>query len=76
MSSPRKSAEETTSTLYQGADGKWHARVTMDRRPDGGSARKHVQRRTKAELRVASDVGVGGDDQLGLRPTVRPRFGP
>lgn len=53
MSRPRKTAEETTSTLYQGADGKWHARVTMGRRPDGSTARKHVQRRTKAELRDA-----------------------
>jgi integrase len=53
MSRPRKTAEQTTSTLYQGADGKWHARVTMGRRPDGTTARKHVQRRTKAELRDA-----------------------
>ena len=53
MTRPRKTPEQTTSTLYQGADGKWHARVTMGRRPDGTTARKHVQRGTKAELRDA-----------------------
>lgn len=53
MGRPRKPAEHTTSTVYQGADGRWHARVTMGRRPDGRLDRKHVQRRTKAELREA-----------------------
>lgn len=53
MSRPRKPVEQTTSTLYRGADGNWHARVTMGRRPDGTTERKHVQRRTKTELREA-----------------------
>lgn len=53
MSRPRKPVEQTTSTLYRGADGRWHARVTMGRRPDGGTERKHVQRGSKAELRDA-----------------------
>lgn len=53
MSRPRKPAEQTTSTLYRGADGHWHARVTMGRRPDGTTERKHLQRRTKNELREA-----------------------
>lgn len=53
MSRPRKPVEQTTSTLYRGADGHWHARVTMGRRPDGSTERKHVQRRSKAELRDA-----------------------
>lgn len=53
MSRPRKPVEQTTSTLYRGADGHWHARVTMGRRPDGTTERKHVQRRSKAELRDA-----------------------
>ncbi len=51
MARPRKTAEQTTSSMYRGADGHWHARVTMGRRPDGTTERKHVQRRTKAELR-------------------------
>lgn len=53
MGRPRKAAEQTTSTLYRGADGQWHARVTMGRRPDGTIDRRHVQRRTKTELRDA-----------------------
>ena len=53
MSRPRKPVEQTTSTLFRGSDGHWHARVTMGRRPDGSTARKHVQRRTKTELRDA-----------------------
>lgn len=53
MGRPRKPAEQTTSTIYRGADGSWHARVTMGRRPDGRTQRKHVQRRTKADLRDA-----------------------
>ncbi len=51
MPRPRKSAGQTTPSLYRGADGAWHARVTMGRRPDGTIERRHVQRRTKTELR-------------------------
>ncbi len=53
MARPRKSPEQTTSSLYRGADGWWHARVTLGRRPDGGPQRRHLRRRTKAELRDA-----------------------
>jgi integrase len=53
MPRPRKPAEQTTPSIYRGADGSWHARVTRERRPDGKIQRKHVQRRTKAELREA-----------------------
>lgn len=85
MSRPRKPAEQTTSTIYQGADGQWHARVTMERRPDGTTARKHVQRRTKTELRdavrdlerrrdaVRYDPGVRADHDV--RGTVRTWLG-
>jgi len=51
MSRPRKAVEQTTSTLYRGSDGLWHARITMGRRSDGSTDRRHVQRRTKAEAR-------------------------
>lgn len=53
MARPKKTAEQTTSLIYGGADVQWHARVTMGRRPDGTTERKHVQRRTKAEVRDA-----------------------
>ena len=51
--SVRVERRELTSTLYRGADGNGHARVTMGRRPDGTIDRRHVQRRTKTELRDA-----------------------
>ncbi|VXC37720.1 Integrase [Nocardioides sp. AX2bis] len=53
MGRARKPAEQTTASLYRGADGSWHARVTMGRRPDGTTERKHLQHRTKAALREA-----------------------
>ena len=52
MARPRKPAGDTTPSRYRGADGLWHARVTMGRRPGGGVDRKHVKRSTKAELHV------------------------
>lgn len=50
---PRKTAGESTSSLYEGSDGRWHARVTMGMRPDGTLERRHVSRATKPELRAA-----------------------
>jgi integrase len=53
MAPPRKRINETTSPIYRGADGKWHARVTVGRSADGGLRRRHLQRRTKTELQAA-----------------------
>ncbi len=53
MGRPRKQPEQTTSTIYRGADGSWHARVTIGRSSEGTPQRRHLQRRTKAELREA-----------------------
>lgn len=53
MGRPRRPPEQTSPTIYRGADGSWHARVTVGRLPDGRPQRKHVQRRTKAEVRTA-----------------------
>lgn len=53
MGRPRKPAAATTSSVYLGADGDWHGRVTMGKRPDGRTDRRHVQRHTKAEARQA-----------------------
>lgn len=50
MGRPRKRADQTTTSIYQGADGYWHARVAMGKRPDGSTHRRHLQRRSKAEL--------------------------
>lgn len=43
-------AEETSSSKYRGADGRWHARVAMGARLDGRPDRKHISRGTKSEL--------------------------
>lgn len=53
MGRPRRPPEQTSPTIYRGADGSWHARVTVGRLPDGRPQRKHVQRRTKADVRAA-----------------------
>ncbi|WP_424213587.1 tyrosine-type recombinase/integrase [Streptomyces sp. BI20] len=41
------------STIYQGADGKWHGRVTVGTRDDGRPDRRHVERKTRAEVATA-----------------------
>jgi integrase len=38
------------STIYKGADGDWHGRVTVGIRDDGRADRRHVRGKTKAEV--------------------------
>ncbi len=38
------------SSIYMGKDGKWHGRVTVGVRDDGKPDRRHVERKTKAEV--------------------------
>ncbi|MFG2148650.1 tyrosine-type recombinase/integrase [Streptomyces sp. NPDC048696] len=38
------------SSIYFGKDGKWHGRVTVGVRDDGRPDRRHVERKTKAEV--------------------------
>ncbi|MEU6652720.1 site-specific integrase [Streptomyces sp. NPDC046900] len=38
------------ASIYKGADGRWHGRVTVGIRPDGKPDRRHVGRKTKAEV--------------------------
>lgn len=38
------------SSIYLGKDGKWHGWVTMGTRDDGRPDRRHVQRKTEAEV--------------------------
>ncbi|GAA3881366.1 tyrosine-type recombinase/integrase [Streptomyces sedi] len=38
------------SSIYLGKDGKWHGRVTVGVRDDGKPDRRHVERRTRAEV--------------------------
>ncbi|ANJ07761.1 tyrosine-type recombinase/integrase [Streptomyces parvulus] len=41
------------SSIYLGKDGKWHGRVTVGVRDDGRSDRRHVERKTRAEVTTA-----------------------
>src|SRR3954453_4179189 len=51
----KKRAEGTrapngASTIYYGSDGKWHGRVTVGLKDDGRPDRRHVERKTEAEV--------------------------
>nr|WP_246291877.1 N-terminal phage integrase SAM-like domain-containing protein [Lentzea indica] len=56
---PRKKRPEGTrapngaSSIYHGADGKWHGRVTMGTLDNGKPDRRHVKRATEAEVITA-----------------------
>ncbi|MFD6285227.1 tyrosine-type recombinase/integrase [Streptomyces sp. NPDC060205] len=41
------------SSIYQSKDGKWHGRVTVGIRDDGKPDRRHVERKTRAEVTSA-----------------------
>ncbi|MEU6682663.1 tyrosine-type recombinase/integrase [Streptomyces sp. NPDC046832] len=41
------------SSIYLGKDGKWHGRVTVGIRDDGKPDRRHVERKTRAEVTAA-----------------------
>ncbi|MFF9427232.1 tyrosine-type recombinase/integrase [Streptomyces sp. NPDC014746] len=41
------------SSIYLGTDGKWHGRVTVGVRDDGRPDRRHVERKTRAEVTAA-----------------------
>ncbi|GAA3100582.1 tyrosine-type recombinase/integrase [Streptomyces goshikiensis] len=41
------------SSIYFGKDGKWHGRVTVGVRDDGSPDRRHVERKTRAEVTAA-----------------------
>ncbi|GHG33673.1 tyrosine-type recombinase/integrase [Streptomyces zaomyceticus] len=41
------------SSIYLGKDGKWHGRVTVGVRPDGKTDRRHIERKTRAEVTEA-----------------------
>jgi integrase len=50
VTEPRNRRPNGASTIYQGADGRWHGRVTVGVRDDGRPDRRHVGRRTEAEI--------------------------
>lgn len=55
---PRKRGQGTRapngrSSIYQGKDGKWHGRVTVGVLDNGKPNRRHVERKTEAEVTAA-----------------------
>ncbi|MFF2201164.1 tyrosine-type recombinase/integrase [Streptomyces sp. NPDC058145] len=50
MVAKRSREPNGASSIYKGADGRWHGRVTVGVRPDGKPDRRHVSRKTKAEV--------------------------
>ncbi|MFF4765034.1 tyrosine-type recombinase/integrase [Streptomyces sp. NPDC001255] len=60
------------SSIYQGADGKWHGRVTVGVRHDGRPDRRHVERKTRAEATAAVRELEKQRDANTLRKPGRP----
>ena len=46
-------APNGASSIYLGADGRWHGRVTVGVKDDGSPDRRHVKRKTEAEVTAA-----------------------
>lgn len=55
------------SSIYLGKDGKWHGRVTVGVRDDGKPDRRHVERKTRAEVTNAVKELERGRDAKTLR---------
>ncbi|MBK3625693.1 tyrosine-type recombinase/integrase [Streptomyces sp. MBT49] len=60
------------SSIYQGADGKWHGRVTVGIRDDGRPDRRHVERKTRAEVTAAVRDLEQQRDAKSIRKAGRP----
>lgn len=60
------------SSIYLGKDGKWHGRVTVGIRDDGKPDRRHVERKTRAEVTKAVKELEQMRDAKTLRMPGRP----
>ncbi|MGW9497467.1 tyrosine-type recombinase/integrase [Streptomyces prasinus] len=49
-SAPKSRQPNGASTIYLGKDGRWHGRVTVEVKDDGTPERRHVSRKTRAEV--------------------------
>lgn len=63
------------SSIYEGADGWWHGRVSMGVKNDGSPDRRHVRGKTEAEVtkkvqRLERDRDAGNVAKAGRAPTV------
>lgn len=46
-------APNGASSIYLGKDARWHGRVTMGVKDDGSPERRHIERKTEAEVIAA-----------------------
>ncbi|MCX4989911.1 MULTISPECIES: site-specific integrase [unclassified Streptomyces] len=60
------------SSIYQSKDGKWHGRVTVGIRDDGTPDRRHVERKTRAEVTAAVRELEKQRDAKTIRKAGRP----
>ncbi|MBD9704090.1 tyrosine-type recombinase/integrase [Streptomyces sp. ID01-12c] len=60
------------SSIYLGTDGKWHGRVTVGIRDDGKPDRRHVERKTRAEVTAAVRELERERDAKTIRKAGRP----
>ncbi|MET8221799.1 tyrosine-type recombinase/integrase [Streptomyces sp. NPDC005301] len=60
------------SSIYLGKDGKWHGRVTVGIRDDGKPDRRHVERKTRAEVTAAVRELEQQRDAKSIRKAGRP----
>lgn len=60
---PRSAASPTSTTTWQGPDGRWYAKVTVGRRLDGERDRRRISRRTKRELDIAVRLTENARDE-------------
>lgn len=68
-----KDLTELTTSIYEGADGYWHAKVPVRRRPDGTVERKHLKRRREDYLRGAvAALAAPPSDEPALPVVKRP----
>ena len=63
------------SSIYQGADGDWHGRVTVGYLDDGGTDRRHVQSASRAKVvervrKLERERDSGNVRRIGQRWTV------
>lgn len=78
---PRKRPEGTRApngagSIYLGKDGKWHGRVTMGIRDDGKPDRRHVERKTEAEvIKAVRELEKQRDNGTKRKPGRVPTFG-
>jgi excisionase family DNA binding protein len=79
--SSRKRPEGTRApngagSIYLGKDGKWHGRVTMGIRDDGKPDRRHVERKSEAEvIKAVKALEKQRDDGTKRKPGKAPKFG-